>query len=462
MFQRRPSGPASSRPGRRRASTGRLSRTLRGTLAGCVAGLAAGAVLLGAGPAVAAPAPPNPTDGQIGAAQGERQAAAAEVGRIRGLLAATQAELEKVSVRAEAAGVAYLVAEEALAEAQAAAEATAVQLRKAAEGVAAAKSRIAAFARDSYVNGSSLSSPAVLLSAEGPGELIQRAALLDYVAANKVDVLGRLEVARIQQANADSAARAARDEMASAEEAAADAKAAADDQLAAQESAYAEVSAQKATYDQQLQAAQIHLLRLQGARNAYQQWASQKAAAEAAARAAAEKAAREAAVRAAAVRAAAARDEATSGGSGGGGGDEGVGGGGGSYVFPTSGWISSCYGYRWGRLHGGVDVAAPIGTNVYAVHTGVVERSGPATGFGSAVYIRGDDGAVTVYGHVNQDFVYAGQRVVAGQLIAEVGNKGRSTGPHLHFEVHPNGRMYSGQVNPMPWLRARGVSVSGC
>ena len=97
-----------------------------------------------------------------------------------------------------------------------------------------------------------------------------------------------------------------------------------------------------------------------------------------------------------------------------------------------------------------------------ARRTGGVARAGTATGFGYAVYIRGDDGAVTVYGHVNQYFVRAGERVVAGELIAEVGNRGQSTGPHLHFEVHPSGAMYGGQVDPAPWLRARGVSISGC
>jgi murein DD-endopeptidase MepM/ murein hydrolase activator NlpD len=91
-----------------------------------------------------------------------------------------------------------------------------------------------------------------------------------------------------------------------------------------------------------------------------------------------------------------------------------------------------------------------------------VARSGPATGFGLAVYIRGDDGAVTVYGHVNREFVSVGQRVSVGEVIAEVGNRGQSTGPHLHFEVHPNGAMYGGAVNPAPWLRARGVSMERC
>ena len=66
-----------------------------------------------------------------------------------------------------------------------------------------------------------------------------------------------------------------------------------------------------------------------------------------------------------------------------------------------------------------------------------------------AVYILGDDGAVTVYGHVNRYFVSAGERVSAGEQIAEVGNRGHSTGPHLHIEViTPNGN----KINPRPWL----------
>jgi murein DD-endopeptidase MepM/ murein hydrolase activator NlpD len=92
----------------------------------------------------------------------------------------------------------------------------------------------------------------------------------------------------------------------------------------------------------------------------------------------------------------------------------------------------------------------------------VVKRAGAATGFGLAVYILGDDGAVTVYGHVNQYFVDAGERVSAGEQIAEVGNRGQSTGPHLHFEVHTGGQLYSNQINPVPWLNNRGVFLGGC
>ena len=85
--------------------------------------------------------------------------------------------------------------------------------------------------------------------------------------------------------------------------------------------------------------------------------------------------------------------------------------------------------------------------------------AGPASGFGLAVAVQHGDGTITLYGHVNQFFVTPGQVVVAGQQIAEVGNRGQSTGPHLHFEVHPGGAMYGGQVDPVPWMRARGVDV---
>src|SRR3712207_4788026 len=104
--------------------------------------------------------------------------------------------------------------------------------------------------------------------------------MLDWVAENQVDVLGTLEIAKVQQANADSAAREARDDRAAAEEAAEAAKVAADQQVAAQQGAYEAVTARKAEYDEQLRRAQITLLELQGARDAYREWARQKAAAE--------------------------------------------------------------------------------------------------------------------------------------------------------------------------------------
>jgi murein DD-endopeptidase MepM/ murein hydrolase activator NlpD len=427
MSQRRPHGRPSV--GRRR------SRTVRALLVG---GLVAGVLTATAAPAVADPV--NPSDGQIDQAAAGVQAASAEVGRLSGLVASAQADLEKMGVQAEAAGQAYEAAQHALEQAQVAADQTAAELRAADAAVAASQARIAGFSHDSYINGGSLTSTAALLDSSGPGELIQRAATLRWVAANQLDVLGQLQSAQMQQATAAAAASTARDRQATAEANAASAKQAADSQLAAQQSAYTQVAAQKASYDQQLQAAQIQLLQLQGARNAYQQWVAQKQAEEAAATAAAATAAQRAADGAATARA----------------------GGGSGYVLPAAGVTSSCFGARWGVSHLGMDIAASIGTPIYAVSAGTIKRAGAATGFGLAVYLLGDDGAVSVYGHVNRYFVQAGQRVAAGQEIAEVGNRGNSTGPHLHFEIHPDGEMYAGAVNPAPWLRARGVDISGC
>ncbi|MDT0274726.1 M23 family metallopeptidase [Blastococcus goldschmidtiae] len=426
--------------------------------------LAGTTLVVTAVPALAAPPPPNPTDSQLGDAKAQQDAAAAEVGRIAGLVTAAEAELERVGYQAEAAGTAYEVANQALQAAQERADEAAALLRQAADAVAAAQVRIAHFSRDSYITGPSMSTTAVLLDARGPSELIQRAAMLDYVAADKVDVLAGMEVARIAQATAESQARTARDEMAAAEESAAAAKAAADAQVAVQRGAYAEIEAQKAVYEQQFEDANIRLLQLQGARNAHQQWQQQQAAEEAARRQAAERAAAEAAAAAAA-----ARNTSSGGGGGGGGGGSSAGpvrgdsgGSSGAYVKPTSGRVSSCFGARWGTFHGGVDIAAPIGTPVYSAHSGVVQRAGPATGFGYAVYILGDDGYVTVYGHVHKYFVRAGERVRAGEVIAEVGNRGQSTGPHLHFEAHPRGVLHGGQTDPVRWLNARGITVGGC
>jgi murein DD-endopeptidase MepM/ murein hydrolase activator NlpD len=447
------SSPALSHPARRRSS--RVSRALR---SGLVAAVLATAVL-GAGGGTALADPVNPSDEQLDGAAAAQAAATAEVARITGLVAEAQTRLEQVQVQAEAAGTAYLAAEEARQLADAAAEQTARDLQAAADAVTAAQARIADFSRDTYKNGSELTSEMALLDVDGPAELIEKAAMLDYVGDHQVDVLGLMEDARVQQAAADAAARDARDAKAAAETAAEAAKVAADQQLAAQQTALEEAAAQEQQLQQQLQDAQVRLLELQGARNAYETWQAQKAAEEAArreeearARAQAEEDDRRARAAAAAEVSTSEADVDT--------GDQDAGGSG--YVRPAVGRTSSCFGARWGVTHYGVDIAAPIGTPIYAATAGVVQRAGPATGFGLAVYVRGDDGAVTVYGHVNRYSVADGQRVRAGERIAEVGNRGQSTGPHLHFEVHPNGLMYGGQVDPVPWLRARGVTVRGC
>jgi murein DD-endopeptidase MepM/ murein hydrolase activator NlpD len=123
-------------------------------------------------------------------------------------------------------------------------------------------------------------------------------------------------------------------------------------------------------------------------------------------------------------------------------------------VQMVAGRVSSTFGGRWGRSHNGIDIAAPIGTPIRAPLAGEVIASGPASGFGMWVRVRHDDGTVTTYGHVNRSLVRVGEQVTAGEEIAEVGNRGRSTGPHLHMEVQTPGGT---TVNPRPWLDGHGI-----
>jgi murein DD-endopeptidase MepM/ murein hydrolase activator NlpD len=128
-------------------------------------------------------------------------------------------------------------------------------------------------------------------------------------------------------------------------------------------------------------------------------------------------------------------------------------------VLPVDGArLSSTFGARWGTLHAGIDLAAPMGTPEYAAADGVVLEAGPAGGFGLVVYLQHENGDVTVYGHMEQILVQPGQVVRAGDTIALLGNRGQSTGPHLHFEVHVGG-LGGETVDPIPWLRDRGVAV---
>ena len=126
------------------------------------------------------------------------------------------------------------------------------------------------------------------------------------------------------------------------------------------------------------------------------------------------------------------------------------------YVMPVKGVFTSGFGYRWGVLHAGIDLANPIGTPIHAVSDGVVIAVGPTAGYGMWVKLRHADGTVTLYGHINTANVTLGERVFAGDQIATVGNRGNSTGPHLHFEVLLGG---SQRVDPVPWLAKRGLSV---
>ncbi|WP_415182568.1 DUF5930 domain-containing protein [Phaeovulum sp.] len=112
--------------------------------------------------------------------------------------------------------------------------------------------------------------------------------------------------------------------------------------------------------------------------------------------------------------------------------------------------FTSPFGYRWGRLHAGIDMAGPIGTSVYSTADGVVTTAGRQNGYGNVIKVRHEFGTTTVYGHLSKIRVSVGQKVSRGDHIGDMGNTGRSTGPHLHYEIQVGGA----PVNPMTFIKA--------
>jgi murein DD-endopeptidase MepM/ murein hydrolase activator NlpD len=127
--------------------------------------------------------------------------------------------------------------------------------------------------------------------------------------------------------------------------------------------------------------------------------------------------------------------------------------------------ISSAFGMRkhpvlgYSKMHKGVDFAAPSGTRIYAAGAGVVERASPYGGYGNYVRIRHDNGYSTAYAHLSRfgKGIKAGRRVAQGQVIGFVGTTGRSTGPHLHYEV----LKANAQINPMSVKVPTGIKLAG-
>jgi murein DD-endopeptidase MepM/ murein hydrolase activator NlpD len=356
-------------------------------------------------------------------AQSQHDAVAAEVAAISARVTEAEQTLQRLTVEAEAASGEALAAQAALATAQQEATATATQLDEARSAVDDTKDDVSTIGREAYMGGGdTFGDVAILLDADSPTEFLQQATTLEHLGQERTEVLERLEQVEAREAQADRAARTAVAERDHLARTAAEKEAAANEQMAAAQGTYDAAAAEKAALDAQLREAEIKLLSLQGARNADATWAAQEA--------------KQAGATANTVTAAA------------------------GAVAPTSGRVTSCYGTRWGTLHAGVDIAAPIGTPIFAPVDGIVLQAGPASGFGLAVAVQHGDGTITLYGHVNQMFVSAGQVVTAGQQIAEVGNRGQSTGPHLHFEVHTGG-LYANRVNPVPWLTAHGISLGG-
>jgi murein DD-endopeptidase MepM/ murein hydrolase activator NlpD len=118
------------------------------------------------------------------------------------------------------------------------------------------------------------------------------------------------------------------------------------------------------------------------------------------------------------------------------------------FIWPVHGVLTSYYGWRWGRMHEGIDLAVGIGTPVVASAAGTVIVAGWMGGYGNLVVVDHGNGIATAYGHNTSITVGVGQQVAQGQLIAYSGNTGNSTGPHVHFEVRVGGAA----VDPLGYL----------
>jgi murein DD-endopeptidase MepM/ murein hydrolase activator NlpD len=126
-----------------------------------------------------------------------------------------------------------------------------------------------------------------------------------------------------------------------------------------------------------------------------------------------------------------------------------------SWVQPVNGMhYTSGFGYRWGRLHAGSDFSVPVGTPVLAMSSGTVTSVSYNATSGNRVEIEYWDGTVSYYFHLSARSAVPGEGVAPGEVVGYSGNTGRSTGPHLHLEIHPGG---GAPINPMPWLSAHGL-----
>jgi murein DD-endopeptidase MepM/ murein hydrolase activator NlpD len=369
-------------------------------VAAAVAGLLAGTPVV----AGAAPAPVS-----------EQASLEEQVKAIEEQVRAAEEQLQRMTVEAEAAADAALVARAQLAQGQAEADRTAAELATAQADVATAEDDIAELGRQAYMGAEErYGDLELILDAQSPTELLQQAATMEQLGDQRAERLREFLTVQARVEEADRAARAAVAQLGELARTADEAERAANEHLARAQADYDARAAEKARLDEELRLAGERLLASQGAADPGAAWSARQSLAGSA---------------------------AVSG-------------------MPTAGRVTSCYGARWGTVHQGVDIAAPIGTPIYVPEDGVVLQAGAASGFGQAVYVQHGDGEITLYGHVNQFYVSAGQVVKAGDHIADVGNKGQSTGPHLHFEVHQGG-LYASRVNPMPWLQSHGIALGG-
>jgi murein DD-endopeptidase MepM/ murein hydrolase activator NlpD len=117
-------------------------------------------------------------------------------------------------------------------------------------------------------------------------------------------------------------------------------------------------------------------------------------------------------------------------------------------IWPVSGPVTSPFGWRWGRMHEGIDIGVSYGTPIHAAASGTVIYCGWESGYGNLTVLDHGGNLATAYGHQSSIAVSCGQHVNQGDLIGYVGSTGHSTGPHLHFEVRVNGS----PVDPMGYL----------
>jgi murein DD-endopeptidase MepM/ murein hydrolase activator NlpD len=364
----------------------------------------------------------------------------------RGDLARVQARLERVravlaDARSDAAAVARALhaAEQELKAGQARLEAArqrlalakdrsmraAAELDRAIERVERIQGEIDGRARAAYMTGAapSVVGMSMLVTADSPADLLSKAKLVERVAAERNHALGELEQARDR---ADDIRQRLLAAELDAVQAAAD--------VADQVRELAEVRAARArakhALDQRVRSLRAHADELSAESGRITDLIRRREAA-ASARAAAI-AAREAAGARGARRA----------------GEWGGGVSGSGLSWPASCPLTSGFGYRWGRLHAGIDLGCPSGTAVRAAKGGVVLSAGWAGGYGNLVLIGHGNGVVTAYGHNSAVLVSPGQEVGRGQTIARSGNTGHSTGPHVHFEVRVGGS----PRNPLGWL----------
>ncbi|HSB79835.1 MAG TPA: peptidoglycan DD-metalloendopeptidase family protein [Candidatus Methylomirabilis sp.] len=123
-------------------------------------------------------------------------------------------------------------------------------------------------------------------------------------------------------------------------------------------------------------------------------------------------------------------------------------------IWPVKGVVTAGYGYRLSpftaqrEMHEGLDIAAPLGTPIQVTADGIVSFTGPLSAFGNVVFINHGHGFTTFYAHIKTSRVKEGQQVKRGDVIAYVGMTGRTTGPHVHYEVQVNGTT----VNPVKYV----------